>query len=674
MAGQMTTRHRSHLRVLRRMRTPAVGLFAMSAMLLPGATAAQSATDSTTTVLQPISVTATEVAPGGIQIREDQIERTNPTNIKDVFDSEAAVNVGGGSDVSRKVYVNGIEDTNLNVKVDGARQVNSAFHHLGTAIIDPGLLKVVRIETGVGPADVGPGALGGSIAYETKDARDVLARDQIFGRFGKLQYNTNVRGFSEVLTLAAQHSGFEGLIYGSLDGGDNYRDGDDVEVPGTAPEMRNAMGKFAWTGQSGHRLELQAGYLSDKGVRPNRANFGALTNGAPPTSQKYSRRTYSLAYADENPTALVNPELVLSYNRSSMFIDELAFGPFTFDLYSETTSYNGKLANTFSPTISLFDASKITAGVDFFHDEGRGDIEGGFGGAVPLENTETSQNVGAFVQARLNVSEQFRVSLGGRYDYQKFEGIEGTEIEGGGPSGNLNVEYDVLPGMTPYAGAGTTYGGIPLGESLIYNFAGQWSYAGLTSSRSENYKAGLKLERGPFSGDIHYYQTDIDGAHDRGSAVRNTTRDLESRGVNVGARYQYGDGFVRASYSHNRFRSDGAPLASGLASFHGLQTGDLIVGEIAHDFFDIGVRVGALVQGALEDDSNTQPPADGYVVANIYAEWTPPELQSLTVRADVHNLFDRTYVDGLTSGVDNPQVIPFNEPGRSVLLTAFLRF
>lgn len=647
-------------------------LLATTAILAAAPVAAQQATEGA--VLAPISVTATEVAPGGVQIRSEQIERSNPASIKDVFDSEAAVNVGGGSDVSRKVYVNGVEDTNLNVKIDGARQVNSAFHHLGTAIIDPGLLKAVRIETGVGPADVGPGALGGSIAYETKDARDLLGPGQPFGGFGKLQYDSNTDGFGKILTVATQQGGFEAMLYGSDDDGHVYDDGDGNDVPGTAPEMRNVLGKLAWTGRAGSRVEMQAGYLSDRGVRPNRANFGALLNGAPPTYQEFARRTYSISYSDENPTALVNPEAVFSYNRSSMFIDELAFGPFTFDLHSETVSYNGKLANTFSNDLGMLRSGKFTVGVDFYHDRGEGDIEGGFGGGVPLQNDEVSINFGAFMQARLAITERLRVSVGGRFDRQDFAGIDGTELDEQGPSGNLNLEYDVLSGVTPYAGVSSVFGGIPLGESLIYNFAGQWTYDGLSASEATNGKIGVKLERGPFSGDINYYRTDIDGAHDRGSAVRNTTRDLEARGVNVTAQYTYGDGFVRGTFSHNRFRADGVPLASGSASFHGLQTGDLFNAQVGHDFPDRGIRVGASVEAALEDDDNTDPPADGYAVLNVYGEWTPPQYEFVTLRADVKNLLDKTYVDRLTSGADNAAVIPFNEPGRTLLLTAKVTF
>mgnify|MGYP001261646782 CR=1 FL=1 len=200
---------------------------------LPGLAQAQDAT-----VLAPISVTAHEVSPGGYQIGEEELEQANPIDIKEVFQGEAGVKVGGGSDLARKSYINGIEDSNLNVKIDCARQVGTTFHHMGTAIIDPSLLKSVRVETGVGPVDVGPGSLGGSIAYETKDARDILDPGQTFGGLAKFHYESGTELYSPNLTFAGQAQGYEMMVHGSYDNGSDYSDGADREIAGSAPKMK----------------------------------------------------------------------------------------------------------------------------------------------------------------------------------------------------------------------------------------------------------------------------------------------------------------------------------------------------------------------------------------------------------------------------------------------------
>lgn len=648
-------------------------VLAVSAAMLAFASLPSAGQDQT--VLAPISITATEVAPGGVQITEEELDRTNPVDIKDVFEKDPSVQVGGGSDVSRKIYVNGIENTNLNVKIDGARQVDSAFHHLGTAIIDPGMLKTVRVETGIGPVDVGPNALGGSIAFETKDARDILDSDELWGGFSRLQFNSNGPSHTEVGTIAAQYEGFEALAYSSFKGGKNYEDGDGQPTAGTKPDMDNMIGKFAFSGLEGSRIEFQASYLDDKTIRPNRANFGALANGAPPTFQEFRRTSFSASYKDEAPTEMINPEAVLSYNRSVLSIHDLAFGPNTRDLYSETTSVSGKLANTISTGLGVAETGSVTLGTDFYRDEGHGIL------SAPIvnvgqgtDNTETSYNLGLFAQSRLNMTQRLRLSLGVRYDQQWFEGIDGTDISGGGPGGSANVEYDVLSWLTGYAGTASTYGGIPLGESAIFNFANQWDYTGLSSSRSYSHKIGFKGVEGPFSGDVHVYLTDINGSHDRGSVTRNATRDLRSEGYNIAGQYQDDGLLLRASFSNNRLRSDGAVLTSGAASFHGLQTGKTAAFEVAKDWYDIGLSMGASAEYAFSDSTQAATPNDSYMVVNFFTQMQPVQYDFVTMRLDIRNLFDRTYVDRATSGVDNAQVIPFNEPGRSVLATVKIDF
>lgn len=628
-----------------------------------------------TLVLNPIDVTSSAVAPGGVQIDEDDLEVINAQSIKDIFAGETAVNISGGSDASRKTYVNGMEDTNLNVTIDGTRQVNSTFHHLGTTFVDPGLLKAVRVETGVGPADVGPGALGGSIAYETKDARDLIEDGKTFGGFGRVSYDFNVDGFSEGLAVAAQHGGHEALLYGALDHGDNYEDGGGDEVLGTAPEMENFIGKYAFSADNGTRIEVNGTYLTDEGQRPARANLAGnlnLPGGGEPTLNRYKRRSLNVSMRDDAPTDLYDPEVVISYNKSELFIDDLALAG-THDVWSETVSFNGKAANTFTSGLGIFQDGKITTGLDFYRDTGTGRSASVpfFSPSQPGEYEETSTNLGAFVQFRMDVTDDLRLSFGGRADRQWFEGIDGTDIDEFGLSGNANVEYDFVEGLTGYAGASNTFGGIPLGESLIYNFTSIWNYDGLEASRARSYKVGTKFEHGSFDGDVNLYRTEIDGSHNRGDGTRNSTTDLVSKGINISGRYKYGDGFIRASYSHNDFSADGDDLTTTSAQFHGLQIGDVFAAEVHHNWYDLGLAAGAGLEAALEDDDLER---DSYVVANIHGEWTPEMLEDLTLRLDVKNLFDKEYVDKTTVGTDNATTIPFNEPGRTFLVSAKMYF
>ena len=156
-------------------RTGKAVLMATVAMSAGAPLAAQEVFD-----LDPIRVEAEEAQAtlGNRVIGTEQIEERNPATMADVFNGESAIITSGGASIAQKIMVQGIEESLLSVTIDGARQNKSAFHHTGNVLLDPSLLKAVEVSEGLAPADAGPGALGGALAYTTKDARDLLEPGQ----------------------------------------------------------------------------------------------------------------------------------------------------------------------------------------------------------------------------------------------------------------------------------------------------------------------------------------------------------------------------------------------------------------------------------------------------------------------------------------------------------------
>ncbi|AJD52425.1 hemoglobin/transferrin/lactoferrin receptor protein [Thalassospira xiamenensis M-5 = DSM 17429] len=642
--------------------------------VLPVAAVAQETKAKDETVLAPIEVTASQdsgpTAAGSVTVTQDELDRINPQTIKDVFANEPSVQVGGPTAIAQKVYVQGIENTKLNVQVDGTRQVDSTYHHIGTAIIDPGMLKSVKVESGIAPADAGPNALGGSMAYETKDARDILDPNDPFGGFAKIQYNSNTKGLTEWLTLAGQHDGFEALAYIQNSNQGNYKDGDDNEVAGTADGSENGLGKIAFTGTEGSRIEAFASHFEDEGVRPARPNFGTLTSGASPQWISYKDTSLGISYVDEQPTDLLAPELSLNYSKTHLDVPKLNGNT---HLEAEIETLNGKAANTFDVGMG-----GITTGVDFYHDQatGSGDTARPAGRAGRF--TEETTNIGVFSQARLSLTDRWRVSFGGRGDQQWFEGIDGTDFSEFGLSGNANTEYDLTDDLMIYGGLGTSFGGLPLGESAIYNYTGIWTYDGFKPSRSHNYKAGARYQLAQWDFDGNLFYNKINGSHSLEYTTRNTTSDLATRGVNLSVTWTYGPGFVRAAYTHTDVERNGKVPLSNDASYQGVIVGDIANFEVAHRFDDLGIQVGSTSELALSDDDpekNGNAKLDTYFVANLYGEWTPETLSNaVTLRVDALNIFDRDYVARTTPGYDSSAIEPYHEPGRTFLVSAKVAF
>src|SRR5690606_11582400 len=107
--------------------------------------AAQTAGDGST-LLPRLDVGAGAEGTAGtniIAVTQEDLERNQPTDLQEVFSGEPAIAVGGAISSTQKIYVNGVDENNLAVTVDGSRQNNKVFHHNGTYLLDPALLKAV---------------------------------------------------------------------------------------------------------------------------------------------------------------------------------------------------------------------------------------------------------------------------------------------------------------------------------------------------------------------------------------------------------------------------------------------------------------------------------------------------------------------------------------------------
>lgn len=622
--------------------------------------------DDNAIVLEPISVDAkADVITGGVQLESEDFERINPQTLKDVFSQEPGVTVGSPIAISQKVYVNGIEDTNLAVDIDGARQANKTYHHQGTTIVDPGLFKAVKIESGVAPADAGPAALGGSISLETKDGRDLVRPGNLFGGFGKLSFNENGNTFTEELALGTSHMGFDILAYGTKTLGDDYKDGGGSLVQGTGPDSTNFIGKIAYTAPNGYRFKLAATRFDDIGLRDARTNF-ALPANFGTAWHDYSRQSTTFSFGDETPSDMWDPRFSISRTNTHLDSEQYANNR---SIVARVESYNGKLQNTFTT-----DLGKITTGGDFFRDEG----SGGVTSTSHTDRTETLTNYGLFTQARSSWTDDFRTSVGGRVDHNKLEGNDGSTHKNTGLSGNVNGEYDVTRNIMGYGGFGTVFGGIPLTEVGIQQQT--YNYDGIEPSRSYNGKIGANIAISDFTFDANVFRTRIKDAHDLDTSTRATNYDLTTKGFNVSLRYDYDQGFVKGTFSRATVRIDSDIPSSGASEYYlGTLMGDMLTLEAAHSFAETGVRVGTTNEFVLENDDTLASRGfalNSYFVSNIYAEWEPEQLQGLKLRADVRNLLDREYADRANTGSysTNANVSAFNDPGRSVIVSAKYTF
>ncbi|WP_328189319.1 TonB-dependent receptor [Marinobacter sp. OP 3.4] len=625
--------------------------------------------DSEVSALPTVQIfAATDANPTDtVNYNRADIEASQPQDMKDLFKEESSVSVGGPIAMNQKVYVRGVEETAMAVTVDGARQNNKVFHHNATNLIDPALLKAVRASASVAPADDGPGAIGGSLAYETIDVNDVLAPDRTIGGFLDGRYATNGDQLTTSGSLYGRAGDVELLGYLKHMDGDDYEDGNGDTVDHTSPALISGLAKIAYENDVLGRLELSHEVVNDDTDRPYRANFADLTAGRPvPESRVYdlTRTNTVFNYSRDRGEGLWNPEVTLGTNETDLETREHPLAaPDT------TLVYNGITESDSATVQNLFHTpfATVTAGVDYYDDTATFRFEGD----PDLE--ENAENVGTFIQVRQPVGDWLKLSYGARYDRQEFTGTDGSDHDDSGVSANLSGEVFLNEYVSINAGYSDAWGGVALAENFILN--GAWVYDDVESVESKNYTAGLRVEAAGFFGEANVYQTEIEnGRTPSWGDGPDLSADFDIEGYDLAAGYLHERGELSVKYSDIESEKDGEVATSYDGNYFTVPLGKIITVNGALAFPSVSVDLGMNAEFALENDAVEESGAkqDSYQVVGLYADYRP--IEPLVLRLSVDNLTDEAYTDRASYGHEFPTVETLLEPGRSFALSARYTF
>lgn len=602
-----------------------------------------------------------------ISYAREQLEKIAPLDLKDVFKGDAVASVGGSISTNQKVYIRGVEETTMAVTIDGARQNNKVFHHNATNLIDPSLLKEVRASAGISPADDGPGAIGGSIVYETVDVADVLAPDDNFGGFANAGYRSNGDIITTNGSVMGRVEGFEWLGYINRNTGSDYDDGNSKRVRFTEPALTSGLAKLAYQTTSSGRFELSHEVTNDDAARPYRANLIAVQGRPVPESRNYELTRSNTVFQFDNATGRGwwNPNITLADSETEVVTTEVPLAdPTSRIVYTGiTASTSAKFENTFHT-----DFAAINAGMDYYDDSAI------FKYATDPTLEEKAENVGLFMQFRQDLGKRVDLSYGVRYDDQTFTGTDGTQFDEQGSSANISGDLQLSPYMSINAGYAKVWGGVALGENYILN--GAWDYsAAILPVESDNYSLGIKTQLSGFLFAANVFETDIKNGRtpvwrDGPNIVANFL--IEGFDTSVGYIGEWGE--ITLAYADIDSQKNGGIASSYDGNYFTVPLGKLITFGTEVNFHNSRVQIGLNGEKALENKAVAQNgrAQNEYLVLNAYANYQLGKNVTLRIFAD--NLADKTYVDRATYGQEFTDVVAMNEPGRSVGMNVRVAF
>ncbi len=202
---------------------------------------------------------------------------------------------GTGRTNGQDVNLRGYDRRGVLVLVDGVRQ-GTDTGHLNSTFLDPALIKRIEIVRGPSALLYGSGAMGGVIAYDTADAKDLLQAGQTSGY---RVYGTAATG-DHSLGMGASAFGrtdtLDGLVaWSSRDRGDIRQGGG-----GTAPNdesINNILAKGSWQMDQAQSLSGSLRYYNNAAQEPkNPQTIEADDSSNPMTDRSTIQRDVQLGY------------------------------------------------------------------------------------------------------------------------------------------------------------------------------------------------------------------------------------------------------------------------------------------------------------------------------------------------------------------------------------------
>lgn len=632
--------------------------------------------------LDTIEVNASSI--GYADVDSLKISNKNAGAIRDVMRDIPGVYVAGTNQFNQKLYMRGVNDRGINITVDGARQRGNIFHHSADLVLDVDLLKAIDVGVGVLSVANNSGALGGSVAFKTASAFDLLEGDESFGGKFKTGYSTNNKEWQKsIMAYGKTDNNFGLLAYINHKNYGFGKDGNGNDIGGKGHDL-SYLFKVNYE-KDEHKAGLSYEHTEYDGDFPFRGEFGgsvAVDTGTLKAGERaqailpqtMKRDTYTFNY-NFNPNELIDSEFRVYYTEHRLIKDEVPN-------YAEFKKSGGKayLSNDGVKTVGAYlnNKTKIEGsslnqelyyGLEWYQTtsfrKNHANMKDATNGAITVTPTknhpkEVANNLSVFLQDTIQIG-GFSIIPGVRFDRFTIDNF-GKKTQGfNNFSPALALDYKAENGINLFAGYSKVFRGPDPIEALRLSentFNTNYIDENLEPETGDAYEAGFGYKKAFDEHKVNfvakYFYTDYKNlikenvsvtTMQNGQAVKNNYNRMNMgksnvRGVELFASYAYENLKFSASYTHQKTKHDDESKKGAVMAYS--DSGDKYTFNAEYFASPIDTLFGynliAFTGKTLEDGTKKA----GYGVSEIYASYMPT--QNLEINLSVSNLFDKTYV------------------------------
>lgn len=642
--------------------------------------------------LPTVRVTAQAFSDSTVQVGARQIAEQAPRDTRETLQNETGLAVGGGGNaIAQKVYAREIEDTMLNVTLDGVPQGGNVFHHQGRVLIDPMMMKRIEVDKGGTLASIGPGGLAGSVRMTTKDARDLLLAGQNFGALalGGAESNDGWEAGGAVYGKTADDRA-DFVAYLKRRDTSDYEDGHGNVQSNTASEQTSGLVKGSWRVAPLHELSIGWLGLRDEGVRYPRPHMVGFPGSDALMPSKLDQSTWNAAWRYDGEGRLPAFELEAFYddvkNERTNGGNAPVFGKptgYTFGERLETAGANLLLESTVG-------ATPVRYGLNY-QDRKASAINPTRTGFEGNTSEERADVIGLFAETSVTFGDIWTLELGARYDWYGYDDNHSQSYSSNGLSPNANLTLQITKPLALWAGVSSTLRGVgPKEIFMLDNGPGPYIYRNapeLDPERANNYELGLLYDDGTWSAKGSIFRLTIDdylalvfAGGPTPSATRMNAGEVTSNGFEIGGGWRNATLRVDASIADARPKLNGYDLGDGDFSL-GTTIGLTLLASVRYEIPQWNLVMGwngRFVRAVDYNPAGATVPAHkaGYGVNDVYLSWLPKGADSVRVSIGVRNLFNQFYYDQASYGysADRGMFLGYADPGRNLWANIAWRF
>ena len=640
--------------------------------------------------LEAVEVWETQVTSSSLNVKGSTIETKQADHLSDLLRDLPGVDVGGTSSINNRIAIRGIEDENLDITIDGAKISNvNMFHHIGNLLVNPDILKKADIQ--VGTNSVVSGSLGGSVAFETKDGKDLLQEGREYGARIQGNYNSNNSLEGSVAAYGKVSEKVDLLLYHHYVQKENWEDGRGVESFGTEGDVGNTLIKVGYDISDVQRITLSYDKLKDKGDYAPRPDFGkaynqfATGNYLYPT--EYNRETITLKHEVDLGDALFlqtsiysNENQLERYEKRDGVTQPVRAVPAGMNRYEglldglvQTKGINSKAqTNIQTGTIN----NTLTYGA--LYDVQSSKVK--WSGQQYGKNEEAKTGA-LFVEDAIQFESGLIVTPGVRYTNYKLDGSYG-KIDDSAFTYGLAAEYPLSENFSLLASATTLYKGVEMVDVLASNRLFTATNTNLKAETGINKEVGFKYETKNILGadsigfSFKVFDTTIDDyivttwTNSTTALIANAgTLDIQGFESSFAYAKDTFNALVTYSKSDSKFKNTGLSTQREPGDSVSINLDYAVMKNLSFSWDSLFV---------MKEESKyiaAQNIKEAYDVHDIAVKWKPQSAKGLTLIAGIDNIFDETYVSHASenrtlSGVS----LADYEPGRNVKLSFAYEF